>query len=54
MKKKEGKSGPPKMLAAELDALRRELRKTVRAYSARLEIALAQSANNSGSSQFSG
>jgi hypothetical protein len=45
MKKKESKSGPPKMLAAELGALRRELRKTVRAYSARLEIALAQSAN---------
>jgi hypothetical protein len=44
MKKKEGKSGPPKMLASELDALRRELRKTVRAYAARLEISLAESA----------
>jgi hypothetical protein len=44
MKKREGnKSGPPKMLASELDALRRELRMTVRAYSARLEIFLAES-----------
>lgn len=33
------------MLASELRVLRRELRTTVRTYSARLEIALAESAN---------
>jgi hypothetical protein len=44
-KKKSEKSGPVKMLVSELSALRRELRSTVRAYSARLEITLAESAN---------
>ena len=35
-------SGPVTMLQAELRSLRRELRSTLRAYSARLEISLAQ------------
>ena len=34
--------GPVTMLHAELQTLRRELRETVRAYSARLELSLAQ------------
>jgi len=34
--------GPVKMLETELQALRRELRTTLRAYSARLEVSLAQ------------
>jgi len=44
-KKKADKSGPAKMLTAELLGLRKELRETVRAYAARLEIALVDSAN---------
>ncbi len=46
MKKKEGpKSGPAGMLASELVSLRRDLRTTVRVYSASLEIALTECAN---------
>jgi hypothetical protein len=45
MKKKGDKSGPAKMLTTELLSLRQELRKTVRAYAARLETNLAASAN---------
>ena len=37
-----GTNGPVRMLEAELIALRRDLRATLRAYSARLEIHLAQ------------
>ncbi|MGI8819899.1 MAG: hypothetical protein ACR2ID_03370 [Chthoniobacterales bacterium] len=43
--KKEAKNngtGPVRMLAVELTALRRELRTTVRAYAARLEVDLAE------------
>jgi hypothetical protein len=41
--KKNRESTPVTMLAGELAVLRRDLRKTIRAYAARLEIALAQS-----------
>jgi hypothetical protein len=43
-RRKRGETSPVKMLASELDLLRRELRATVRAYTARLEIGLAESA----------
>jgi hypothetical protein len=42
-KKRSDKSGPAKMLSEELLGLRHELRDTVRAYTARLEISLAES-----------
>jgi hypothetical protein len=41
--KKQRETSPVTMLAGELAILRRDLRKTIRAYAARLEIALAQS-----------
>ena len=40
---KKRETSPGTMLAEELDALRRDLRATVRAYAARLEIDLAES-----------
>lgn len=46
LKRTRGKSGstsPGKLLESELEKLRRELRATVRAYAARLEIGLAES-----------
>lgn len=43
MKNKRVITGPAKMLTTELLGLRRELRETVRAYTARLETALADS-----------
>jgi hypothetical protein len=48
MKKKNEKSGPTQILASEIAVLRQELRATLRAYSARLEITLAESANKIG------
>jgi hypothetical protein len=44
-KKRNDNSGPTKILMEELLDLRHELRETVRAYSARLEIGLAKSLN---------
>jgi hypothetical protein len=41
--KKQRETTPVTMLAGELAILRRDLRKTIRAYASRLEIALAQS-----------
>jgi hypothetical protein len=41
--KRQRESTPVTMLAGELAVLRRDLRKTIRAYAARLEIALAES-----------
>jgi hypothetical protein len=41
--KKQRETTPVTMLAGELAILRRDLRKTIRAYAARLEFALAQS-----------
>jgi len=41
---KSGEASPVKMLESELQHLRRDLRATVRAYAARLEIGLAESA----------
>jgi hypothetical protein len=41
--KKKRESSPVTMLAGELAILRRDLRKTIRAYASRLEVALAES-----------
>jgi hypothetical protein len=41
--KKQRETTPVTMLAGELAVLRRDLRKTIRAYAARLEVALAES-----------
>lgn len=46
-----GPKGPVKMLESELLALRRDLRATLRAYSARLEIDLARTAAVVGASR---
>jgi hypothetical protein len=43
-RRKRGETSPVKMLESELQFLRRDLRATVRAYAARLEIGLAESA----------
>ena len=40
---KSGNTSPARLLESELEKLRRDLRATVRAYAARLEIALAES-----------
>jgi hypothetical protein len=43
-RRKPGETSPVRMLESELQLLRRDLRATVRAYAARLEIGLAESA----------
>ena len=43
-RRKRGETSPVKMLESELQFLRRDLRATVRAYTARLEIGLSESA----------
>ena len=43
-RRKRGETSPVKMLESELQFLRRDLRATVRAYAARLEIGLSESA----------
>ena len=43
-RRKRGETSPVKMLESELQFLRRDLRTTVRAYAARLEIGLSESA----------
>jgi hypothetical protein len=49
--KKQRETSPVTMLTEELAALRRDLRRTIRAYAARLEIDLAESTASIGSSK---